>query len=95
MKIVAILALLTITLSTALMTRPGSESYQRYLEVQADQRSEPGVYRNILRSRAQANVKQCKFQNHWLWTDVTINDRVIHSGLFGHWMERNNAKRFY
>lgn len=89
-KTLLILVLSVALLAAAFFTRPSQADFSEYVTKQFGAASSGNTLERIFgKSRAEAFLDDCTFQDRYLWVEVQRDGQTIYTGAFDHWFERD------
>ena len=91
MKTLLILLLLVVSCGGAFLSRPSEQSFRDMIHRKMDTgEGKDGIVQTLLRggkSRGDAYLESCKYQNKVLWATVERDGKKIYTGAFSTWFE--------
>ena len=93
LKSIAILVLLLALLAAAFFTRPSRASFDGMIRQKMT--DDPGniLEKFFLDRRIKSYLDSCKYEDRYLWVDVTRDGQTIYTGVFNHWFERGTKTK--
>jgi hypothetical protein len=94
MKTLLILILLALLAGGASLSRPNEESFKKMIREKMAAEKKPDLLHLILgggKSKADAFLAGCRFQDRLLWTEVERDGRRVYTGAFSKWFEATPA----
>jgi hypothetical protein len=88
MKTFIILILLLLLAVGSYLSKPSQADFAKMIHQTMDEKKKTDLIQLILhgnKSKADAFLDACKFNDHILWTDVEHDGKKIYTGVFSHW----------
>lgn len=91
-KSIVILVLILVLIAAAFFSRPSEASFHQL--VRAKMASDAGnvIEKLLLERKIGSYLDDCKYNDRYLWVDVTKDGQTIYTGVFSKWIERGRKK---
>ncbi len=87
-KTLVILVLLFSLAAAAFFTRPSEASFQQLVRAKMAADAGNVLEKILLEHTIGSYLDDCKYNDRYLWVDVTKDGQTIYTGVFSKWIER-------
>ena len=88
MKTFIILILATLLAAGSYLSKPSEGDFRKMIHESMESEKKTDLVQLILhggKGKADVFLQSCKFNDHFLWTDVERDGKKLYTGVFSHW----------
>jgi len=73
----------------AFLTRPTEADFKAFVREQAERQKTGGMDLPGRRVSDAPSLAKARFDDCWLWVEISVDGKVLYAGLFNHWWDHS------